>query len=152
MIKAAIFDWGYTIRDHENNRIFPEAIALLEILQNQGIILVLISRAVDVNKRWEEFRDSSMEKYFQEMDVIPRENTKEFLHILNKIGVKPEETLIIGDRIKSEIVEGNKIGAITVWFRNGKFADEFPDSEEEKPDYTITSFKEVVPIIQKLNK
>ena len=152
MIKAAIFDWGCTIYDYENNQIFPEALSLLRTLKNQGIILVIVSRAVDVNKRWKEFKKFNLEKYFQEMDVVPRESTKEFIHILNKIGVKPKETLIIGDRVKSEILEGNKIKATTIWFRNGKFSDEFAESENEKPDYIIFSFNEVIPIVQKLNK
>ena len=150
MIKAAIFDWGFTIHDHINDLIFPEALVLFKDLKKKGIILILISRASDVNKRWNDFKEFNMQDVFQEMDVIPHESAKEFMSVLNKIKVKPKETIIIGDRVKSEILEGNKIGAHTIWFRNGKFADEFAESEEEKPDYIITSFNEVMPIIYKI--
>ena len=150
MIKAAIFDWGYTIHDHKNDLIFPEAVFLFEDLKKKGIVLILISRARDVEERWNEFKEFNMKDVFQEMDVVPHESAKEFMSVLNKIKVKPQETIIVGDRVKSEILEGNKIGAHTIWFRNGKFADEFAETDEEKPDYTITSFNEVMPIVDKL--
>lgn len=152
MIKAAIFDWGYTIHDHVNDLIFPEAQVLFEDLKKKGIILILISRARDVNERWNDFKAFNMKDVFQELDVVPHESAKEFMSVLNKIKVKPEETIIIGDRVKSEILEGNKIGAITIWFRNGKFADEFAENDNEKPDYTITSFNQVLPIVNKLSE
>jgi len=45
-----------------------------------------------------------------------------------------------------------KIGAITIWIKKGKFADELPISREEEPDYTITSLRELLPILESLGK
>lgn len=151
MIKAAIFDWGYTIHDHIKDAIYPDALKLIKQLYSRGIILILISRAPDVEERFREFKKFKLEDYFKIMDVVPKEFEKEFTTVLKKVNINPNETLIIGDRVKSEILQGNKIGCFTVWIRQGKFADEFAKNPEEKPDYTITSFNEVIPILEKLN-
>ncbi len=151
MLKAVIFDWGFTIHDHINDVIYPDALKLLKELKNKGIISILISRAPDVKERFKEFEKFNLGEYFKVMDVVPRESVKEFSSVLKITGVNPEETLIVGDRVKSEILEGNKIGCITVWIRQGKFADEFASSKNEEPDYTITSFNQVLPIIETLN-
>lgn len=150
-IKAAVFDWGYTIHDHEKDVIYPDALKLLNYLKSKGIILVLISRAPDIEERFKEFKKFNLQNFFSEMDVVPRGSNKEFSTILNKIKITPQETLVIGDRIKSEILEGNKIGCITVWFRNGKFANEFAEVPQEKPAYTVISFKEIIPIVKSIN-
>ncbi len=150
MIKAAIFDWGYTIHDHVKDVIYPDALTLIKELKAKGIILILISRAPDIQERFKEFKKFNLENYFQIMEVVPRETEKEFSKVLINAGVKPFETLVIGDRVKSEILQGNKIGCVTVWIRQGKFAGEFATNKDEEPDYTIKKFGEISPILKKL--
>ena len=56
-------------------------------------------------------------------------------------------TWSIGDRIKEEIVLSNRAKIKTIWIKKGKFADELPITNEEKPSFTVTSFEEIRKII-----
>jgi putative hydrolase of the HAD superfamily len=72
-----------------------------------------------------------------------------FQHGLEVLGFMPEEILVIGDRIKSEIILANQMGMKTVWYKSGKFAGEAPESEDEEPDWVVGELGEVIQIAQK---
>ncbi len=149
MIKAIIFDYGGVIFDSKTNDLFPEIINLIERLAARGYKLALVSKAGDVVQRQEDFRRFNLEKYFSVMDVYPPDKPKDFSNILKKFNVEPRECLVLGDYVKSEIKEGNKLGMTTVWFRNGEFPNIFPNSEDEQPDYQIESLGEFEIILKK---
>lgn len=151
MIKAVIFDYGFTLHNHETDDFYPGGRELLDYLKENNFQLALVSRAPDVDKRWNDFKRLKLESWFNLMDVVPKGTTKEFSRVLNEMGVKPEETIVVGDRIKSEIIEGNKIGCITIWFRQEQYKYEFPENKSEEPNFTIYSLSEVAAIIKKLN-
>lgn len=51
----------------------------------------------------------------------------------------PKKTVFIGDRVRSELEIGNKLGATTIWVKQGKFADELPEMRAQEPRFTVTS-------------
>jgi len=55
---------------------------------------------------------------------------------------KKREVFFVGDRVRSELEVGKKLGARTVWLKQGKFANELPQNKFQKPDFTISSLKE----------
>lgn len=63
--------------------------------------------------------------------------------ILNKYGISPDECLSIGDSIADKSLFENSSYKIAINPKNGF---------EKEADAVITNFKEVIPIIQKLNK
>lgn len=152
MIKAVIFDYGGTLVSEETLRLYPQAHPILKTLKKLKLKLALVSRAADPEQRWEDFKRLKIKDYFQVLDVVFRGNTKEFDKIFKKLAIKPTECLIVGDRIKSEIIEGNRAGSVTIWIRQSKFSDELPESKEEKPDYTIDSLQQLLPLINKLHR
>lgn len=56
----------------------------------------------------------------------------------------PKNTFVIGDRVRSELEIGNKLGATTVWVKQGKFTDELPENEDQKPDFIILSLSDAL--------
>ena len=136
-LKAVIFDYAGTIYNPFTQQLYPQTISVLEALTQKGIKLALVSRSPNLEERLAEFKQLNLRKYFQILEAVSVENKKEFNHLLKKLNVKPEECLVVGDRVKSEILEGNRIGAKTVWVLQGEFLDESPESEMEKPDYTM---------------
>ena len=108
MIEAAIFDYGRTLHDPETDQLFPGCEAILISLKDSGIKLALVSRGQDTDKRRQDFERFNLPEFFQVLDIIGEGAKKEFSHILEKLGVKPENTIVVGDRVKSEILEGNK--------------------------------------------
>ena len=72
-------------------------------------------------------------------------NTGIFEVIFQKLNVKPEETVVIGDNPRLDIENSAKYGCTTILLRrNG----DFPDTD--LPDYKVTSLTEAVNIIEEL--
>ncbi|MBI4981498.1 HAD hydrolase-like protein [Candidatus Woesearchaeota archaeon] len=65
--------------------------------------------------------------FFSVVKTVEDDKTEEdFREVMRQINVKEEEILVVGDRIKKEIVIGNKIGLKTVWLKKGLYATELP--------------------------
>lgn len=146
-IKAVIFDFGYTIYDPEENKLLPNVVKTLKGLHNKGLKLAIMSRTTDPKKRIQQIKDLGLDRYFDFIDAIEKGGVKEFTPILDRFGFKPDEFLVVGDRITSEIIQGNKLGMNTVRFLYGPEKDLDPTKDEEKPDYTISNLKEVIGLI-----
>ncbi len=55
---------------------------------------------------------------------------------------------MIGNRVSVDIRGGNRVGMITILLR---WNDRYPEPyflEEDKPDYIISSYKELLPILK----
>lgn len=119
MIKAVIFDYGYTIYDPETKGFQPDALATVATLSKK-FKLILVSRTADTKKRLEEIEKAGFDRYFDFIKVIDKDKeTKNFEDILNHFKYQPEEFLVVGDRITSEITEGNRKGMKTCRFLYG---------------------------------
>lgn len=61
---------------------------------------------------------------------------------------KPEEAVMVGDRIDNDIIPANKIGITTVWIRQGFGGLAQPQAAVETPDYIINNLNELFEIIE----
>jgi putative hydrolase of the HAD superfamily len=71
---------------------------------------------------------------------------------LKRLRVKPAETVMVGNRIKTDILGANKVGIKTIHF---KWNDRYPEKIEsslEKPGYTIRSIKELLDVLPSLER
>lgn len=69
-----------------------------------------------------------------------------FLHALELLDVSPDQAIMVGDKLTTDIRGGLAAGLTTVWInRNGKPAD-----PEIQPDYEIQHLGEILPLIQSL--
>jgi ribonucleotide monophosphatase NagD (HAD superfamily) len=100
-----------------------------------------------IGKGQQEMHDETIRldvaKYFQ--DILFVEGSKDpndFMKYMNL--TSPESTIVIGDRIKSELKVGKSVKATTIWVKQGKFASEEPDNETEKPNYTVNNLLEIL--------
>ena len=64
---------------------------------------------------------------------------------MEKYGYKPEETVMIGDRLYTDIALGKSFGVCSVLVLSGETQQTDVDAAEEKdkPDFTFPSLKEV---------
>lgn len=51
----------------------------------------------------------------------------------------PKLTMVVGDRVRSEIEIGNKLRTITIWVKQGRFCEETPLSKFQEPKFIINS-------------
>lgn len=151
MIEAAIFDYGRTLHDPEMDRLYPESRKVLGQLKEMGLKLGLVSRGKNIERRYQDFKRFDLESYFELIQVVGQEGKKEFEPFIDDLGIKDcSKVAIVGDRVKSEILEGNKLGCITIWLRRGKFRDELAENIDEEPDFIIYSLTEIVPILRSI--
>ncbi len=147
MIRVIIFDYGYTIYDPENKGFQPDAEATISAL-SKNFKLVLVSRTTDTKKRLEEIEKAGFDRYFDYIKVINKnKETKNFKDILDHFNFKPDEFLVVGDRITSEITEGNRVGMKTCRFLYGPEKSLVPEVDLEKADFTIESLSEIINLV-----
>lgn len=139
MAKTIIFDWKRTLYDPDQKVLLSGSLKLLEFIRSKKINMILIGKGRD--DMGQEVARLKVKKYFKE--IIFAEGEKDIQVFKNFIGKNPKNTLVIGDRVKSELEIGKKLGALTFWLRQGKFANEEPGYKNQMPDFIATNLKEL---------
>jgi putative hydrolase of the HAD superfamily len=145
---------GYRKHKSKFMKPFPQVIETLEALKAQGLKLAIVSDANAVKVHMNLYT-LGIDQYFD--DVIPYEETgvrkpskEPFMLALKRLGVKPEETIHVGDYPERDVKGANESGIISVHAVYGNVRSEPP--YEDKPDYEINKFSEILGIVQELNK
>ena len=73
-----------------------------------------------------------------------------FLRVCDDLGVRPEECVMVGDRIDNDIAPAKLLGMKTVLFRTGRHRDQRPRTWEELPEAEITDVGQLLPAIELL--
>jgi len=140
-----IFDYNRTIFDPNTQELYPGVFKLLKQLSiNHDLFLI----SKNEFGRRETLDNLGIIDFFQKIFFVENKT----IEIFKKVSKNNKETLIIGDRIRGEIVIGNKLNFITVWLKQGKFSNEEPINEEQKPKYIINDILELKKIIKKYEK
>lgn len=140
----AIFDFNRTIYNPDTKSFFPEVSKLLKRLTEKNITLILVSKKELAREKI--LTQAGLDKFFNEIFFVEQKTVSLFEDLIQKY--QPSETFVIGDYLPAEISIGNKVGAQTIWLRQGKFSFIKP-KEKEVPSHTIKHLKEVLPIIEK---
>lgn len=144
-MKTLIFDWKRTLYDPETKSLINGAVDILTFLREKGIYLAVVGKG-DTDM-YEEVERLGVKDYFSH--VAFREGTKDtdlFEEVVNREG--SDQTVFIGDRVRSELEVGNLLGCRTIWVRQGKFADEAPENKNQEPTYTVASLTEAKQLIE----
>ncbi len=139
--QAVIFDFMRTIYNPETGTLNPFAKNLLEHAYTSYDCFLVSKNGEGRNTLVAEL---GIENFFKSVHYVDTKTTDLFTEI---IGNNYTEVYVIGDRISSEIATGNKLGYTTVWFKNGKFAEEGPTEESGDPDHIVLTLEEVRDII-----
>jgi HAD superfamily hydrolase (TIGR01549 family) len=94
-------------------------------------------------------------KYFtwsetQENYNITKPDPRYFEAILKTCNCKPEESIMIGDRIDKDIIPAKMLGMKTVRIKTGLHKNQKARTPEEIPDLTVSRLEEITP--EKLDK
>lgn len=126
---------------------------LLE-LKREGYKVAVVTDG-DPIKQWEKILRLELDEYFDDVFIsdylgVKKPHPKIFLKALRKLDVKPEEAVMVGDRLYSDIYGAKNVGMTTVWFRYGKYRDREMEYVEYA-DFTIERFEDLLKIIRGLN-
>lgn len=135
-MKTIIFDWKRTLYDPNNKSLIKGSLRLLSFLKQKKYLLVLIGKGS--NDMYQEIERLDVKQYFT--NVFFKEGKKND-NLFKKYVLKsdPGSTIVVGDRVRSEIEVGNRLKSITIWIKQGKFAEELPLSKKQTPTYIVNS-------------
>ncbi len=79
---------------------------------------------------------------------VAKPDLRIFQLALDRANCKPEEAIMVGDRIDNDIIPANKIGMTTVWIKQGfgRYAE--LKEIEEHPDYTINNLNDLLNLLE----
>ncbi len=150
-IEALIFDYGRTLYDPGNITLFPDAGATIAALASKYRLAIVSLVSGDDHEertaaRIAMLQHHQLDTYFSAILFGPANKERLYQQTLERLSLPASQVAIVDDRMIRGIAWGNKQGATTVWFRNGKFRDELPTVETGQPTYTIHHLTELLDI------
>ncbi len=138
--KIAVPKW-----DSSLERVYPEAFGVLEKLSGKYSLGVIANQSLGAGKRMEE---RGLGKYFGILVLSAEEGVAKpdpeiFYRALARAGCKPEEAVMIGDRLDNDILPASQIGMKTVWVKQGSFISEKKGFTRIIPDFTVDNLSEI---------
>ena len=140
-----IFDYYLTIFDPETGELYPKTYGILEKLSKEHKLFLFTYNEYD---RAEFMKSSQIEKFFTKICLVDKKDKDNMLKVIDEAN-SADTTLVVGDRVQSEIRIGNELGYETIWLKQGKFGKQLPSDPLEKPKYIIHSLGEIFNILEK---
>jgi len=169
LIRAVFFDFGDTLVAEESAtgkhlwevtlKKLPYLDEVLTELKRRCYKLGVITNTVTSREEHVRMalRRIDVEKFFDvivtSVDVgFNKPDERIFLTALKAVNVRPEEAVMVGNRVSADIVGGNRMGMKTILFKwNERYLNEIT-SPEEQPTRTINSLKELPQILTEIEK
>ena len=134
----------------EKEILYDDAIELLEYLKNKKYKLgIVANQKKGLQKRLDEF---GILEYFDLVisseEVGVSKPDKEIFNIaLSKTSCKPQECIMIGDRLDNDILPANQIGMKTIWIRQGLAKYQDIKLGTENANFVVSSLSEIEDIL-----
>ena len=80
-------------------------------------------------------------------EIIGKPQPTMFLHALNHLDEKPENTLVIGDRLETDIAGGQLAGCRTALVLSGVTTKEMAEKWKPGPDFIAENLNELIEIL-----
>jgi len=165
MIEAVCFDLGDTLIAEESvihdslghaitADVIEGALEVLEAIRKNGYKIALIANGPSTGAR-NIIKVTGLQDYFDAIIIseevgIEKPSQRIFELALAKLGVKAENTVMVGNRIDADIVGANRMGIESVWFKwNNRYEDKI-SSPEESPNFIIKSLPELPGILSSI--
>jgi len=167
LIRAVFFDLGDTMIVEEEIagkhlwevalKKLPNLDEVLTELKKKGYKLGIITNTVTSREEHVRLalRKIDVEKYFDailtSVDVgHEKPDERIFMTALRKLRVKPNEAIMVGNRISADIVGGNRMGMKTILFKWNKRYPEKTTSQDEQPTRTVKSLRDLLIVLDEL--
>ena len=150
-VRAAALYYGAEIPRWygELEKLYPDTKMILEALSKKYKLGVIANQSLGTKERLDNW---NIGKYF---DVVvasaeagcAKPDLKIFNLALEQAGCKPNDAVMIGDRLDNDIVPAKQIGMKTVWVRQGFAKYQIICNESEQPDFIIDSISDILDIL-----
>ena len=150
-VRAAALYYGAEIPRWygELEKLYSDTKMILEALSKKYKLGVIANQSLGTKERLDNW---NIGKYF---DVVvssaeagcAKPDLKIFNLALEQAGCKPNDAVMIGDRLDNDIVPAKQIGMKTVWVRQGFAKYQIICNESEQPDFIIDSISNILDIL-----
>ena len=125
---------------------YPGVIPLLLKLKKR-YKLGIISNGLPV-KQWEKLIGLGIHHLFDTVATsgehgLGKPQKEIFEFAMEKLDAKPKESIMVGDRLDTDILGGNRAGMTTIRLKRGKYRNKQPAGKEEIPDHEILDLSEI---------
>jgi putative hydrolase of the HAD superfamily len=120
---------------------FPDVPHTLLRLRDDGYILCAASQGVAI-KQWDKLIRLGLHNIFHEVFVTPKKSSKFYKSILKKLNMKPQEVVMVGDNVETDITPAREAGITAILVSS--------ERKSRHADYTVKSIGEVPKILEEL--
>ena len=152
-----LFDLGDTLLPEGTTETLPHIKEVLTELKKQGLKLAVVCNATIAGYEMVKgiLTEAGISDFFDAVVVstevgYSKLDVRIFQITLRRLGVELHEAIMVGNRITTDILGGNRAGMKTVLLRFTGRYDEKAISELEEPTYTIGSMGELMQIVTSL--
>ena len=145
-IEAIIFDWVGTLYQFGGKGLFPYSERVLQELKPR-YKLAAISKAVSNNDETRLGQMNGVKQYFEFILADTDKTPEQFIECMKHLNVRPENTLVVDDRVDRGIQIANKLGCKTAWIQRGQYSYITPGKDTGEPTYRINSVEDLLKIL-----
>ena len=150
-IVSAAEDYGVKVPAwrHDLEVLYPDTKELLQRLSQKYKIGIIANQDFGTEQRLTDF---NVYQYINLViasaeEGVAKPDLRIFQIALDRANCKPEEAVMVGDRIDNDIIPANKIGMKTVWIRQGFGALSEPQMIDEAPGFIIDKLTDIYKLI-----
>ena len=151
-IVSAAEDYGVKVPAwrHDLEVLYPETKELLQRLSQKYKIGIIANQDFGTEQR---LMDFNVHQYINLViasaeEGVAKPDLRIFQIALARADCKPEEAVMVGDRIDNDIIPANKIGMTTMWIKQGFGSYAEPKTVEEQSDYIVNSLAEITEVFR----
>ncbi len=143
--RAIVFDFNRTLHDPDADALYDGVLEMLDVLRAERRLFLLSKKEKGREGR---LRELGIAGHFEDVLFVERKTSELLAEMLAKGNLNPTQVVVVGDRARGELHVANSLGSETVWFRQGKFAHETPDSYE--PTHTVRTLSELHGLLKRI--
>ena len=111
----------------------------------QGKYRLIVATKGDLTEQLNKYRVSGLAKYFHHCEVMENKDEKNYLELAAKHGLAPEEILMIGNSVKSDIAPVVNIGGVAIHTPHEiTWVHEMMDMPESDRIIEVSEIKEIL--------
>ena len=133
----------------EEERPYPDAVSCLKALQSRFSIGIIANQPLGTADRMEKM---GLAPYLDRIvssaeEGVAKPDPAIFRIALERAGCRPEQAVMIGDRLDNDIAPAKRLGMKTIWVKQGFGGLSTPRTPEETPDFTVGNLSELCSLI-----
>lgn len=117
-IRHLLFDLDQTLRSPYTRRLHPGVITLLTNIQASGMfksVCLVSNNQRNISRYSEPIGARLFQPFRSGWKLIRKPNPLFFNKVLAELQAKPEQTVMIGDRLHADVLGGNRMGMYTIY-------------------------------------